>query len=62
MKDRVYTVVEKAGYEGEQDITSFANRREAYAFIKGHYEADEVEELHVMVRTDFENGESEYQC
>jgi hypothetical protein len=66
MRNRVYVVVENAGYEGEQDIVSFATSREAYAHIKEHYDADELDQfdkncLHVAVRTDFEDGESEYQ-
>jgi hypothetical protein len=64
MTDRRFVIVENAGYEGEKDITHFPTLREAFAYQRGHYEPDEIEELHVDIRQDWtdENGEefSEY--
>lgn len=57
---KLYTVVENAGYEGEQDIKSFHVAHDAYAFIKRHYQDDEAETLHVMVALDL-NGERTYE-
>ena len=47
-----FVIVEKAGYIGECDITHFPTLREAMAYQRGHYEPDEVEELHVDIRWD----------
>lgn len=58
--NRVYTVVENAGYERETDILSFPTFREASAFTRKQYDHDEIDTLHVMIRTDFEDGTQEY--
>ena len=58
MKDRRFTIVENAGYVGETDITSFLTLREAMAYQRGHYEPDEIEELHVDIRQDWTNEET----
>jgi hypothetical protein len=59
MTERRFVIVEKAGYEGERDITHFPTLREAFAYQRGHYEPEEVEELHVDIRQDWtdENGD-----
>jgi hypothetical protein len=47
-----YTVVENAGYEGEQDIRTFASLIAADRWLTGWYAPDEIETLHVLVRRD----------
>ena len=59
--NRQYTVVENAGYVGEADVFECLTRAEAIAFIRGQYDRDEIESLHVAIRTDFADGSSEYQ-
>jgi len=64
MKDRRFTIVEQAGYEGERDITSYPTLREAFAHLSERYEPGETESLRVDIRQDWtdEKGEefSEY--
>lgn len=55
-----YTVVENAGYEGEQDILSFPRLREALDYIKSHYDHDEVDSLHVQIAV-HRDGERTYE-
>lgn len=55
-----YTVVELAGYVGENDRRSFPTYREACAWMAKHYGADEREELHVDIRLDTAAGEQTY--
>ena len=66
-----YVVVERSGYVGETDVTSFDDDREARKWIAGHYDADELDPdspecLHVALRTDWtdDDGEErqEYMC
>jgi hypothetical protein len=55
-----YVIVENAGYEGETEITDFATYREALRYLSANYDPDEIESLHVGIRRDDANGESEY--
>ncbi|HKD75696.1 MAG TPA: hypothetical protein VKB76_09385 [Ktedonobacterales bacterium] len=56
-----FTVVEQAGYVGEQDVrTCFSTAQAALAWRKRHYGADEIESMHVEVRKDFEDGSQTY--
>jgi hypothetical protein len=66
---RTFTVVEKAGYEGEADIWTFDHFRDAQAFLVSNYTANERDGSHpdylaVDIRQDWtdESGEehSEY--
>lgn len=57
---RKYTVVENAGHEGETDIETFASRSQAFRYMLEIYSEDELEELHVAIRTDYSDGTSEY--
>jgi hypothetical protein len=61
MRNRRFVIVEQAGYEGEQDITHFPTLREAMAYQRGHYEPDEVEELHVDIRQDWTDDDGDHQ-
>lgn len=65
MKDKRYTVVEQAGYVGEQDIISYPKAEQAWEHIRKSYSASERDQfdpdcLHVEVRLDYtdDNGES----
>jgi hypothetical protein len=52
-KGATYTVVENAGYEGETERKGgFKTLMAADAWLTKHYEPDEVEELHVLIRRD----------
>ena len=48
----VFTVVELAGYEGENDRRSFATYDQAWHWAKRQYSYRELESLHVQVRLD----------
>jgi hypothetical protein len=47
----VFTVVENAGYEGENDRKSFPSAEKAWNWARRSYR-DELETLHVQVRLD----------
>ena len=48
-----YTVVENAGYAGEQEVrTAFSTSEAAWKWAERHYDVDEIESLHVQVRRD----------
>lgn len=52
-KGATYTVVENAGYEGECEAkVGFRKSEEAWKWAERHYDADELESLHVEVRRD----------
>lgn len=56
-----YTVVENAGYVGECDIQDgFKTEREAWDYLRAHYDSDEIETLHVDVRADRSDGAKTY--
>jgi hypothetical protein len=55
-----YTVVEFAGYEGENDVASFNSARKADEFVASNYQVDEVDEMHVCVRRQWADGRVEY--
>lgn len=66
MIDRKFTVVENAGYVGEQDIRSFDTFRDACAFMKLQYSANELDglhpdSLHVDIRQDWSDDEGAHQ-
>ena len=48
----VFTVVELAGYEGENDRRSFKTEEKAWNWAKRQYLHGELESLHVQVRLD----------
>ena len=56
-----YTVVENAGYEGENDIATFPTYAEADEHMRHLYGADERDELHVTIRKDYPDGEGTYE-
>jgi hypothetical protein len=58
---RKFTVVEKAGYIGETDITSFPTLREAIGWRDRHYEPDELETLHAQIACDLPDGSRTYE-
>ena len=58
---RTFVVVENAGYVGETDTLAFPTIRAALKHISECYAEGEADELHVAIRTDFEDGTSEYQ-
>jgi hypothetical protein len=47
-----FTVVENAGYEGENDRRGFRDANAAWRWAKRKYGIDELESLHVQVRRD----------
>lgn len=51
MTKEVFTVVELAGYEGENDRKSFASPEKAWNWARRTYRG-ELETLHVQVRLD----------
>lgn len=54
-----FTVVENAGYENETDVKGgFDCSRAAWDWARNHYDQDEMDELHVEVRCDNEDGET----
>ena len=57
---RRYTVVENAGYEGETDVETFSSRSQAIDYMREMYSEDEIEDLHVAIRTDYSDGTGEY--
>jgi len=58
---RTYTVVEMAGYEGETERRDkFKTANEADKWMRSFYDNDEIDALHVMIRTDFADGTTEY--
>lgn len=57
-----YTVIENAGYEGENERrTAFSTASAAWKWAERNYDKDELETLHVAVREDCDNGESTYE-
>jgi hypothetical protein len=58
---KCYTVVENAGYEGEQDVrTAFSTSEAAWRWAERHYRKSELEDMHVQVRRD-SPGERTYE-
>ena len=68
MKNRRFTVVERAGYEGEQDVASdFPTWYEAQKWIDSHYsdeerDAESPECLHLDIRQDWEDEHGNFCC
>jgi hypothetical protein len=58
--ESVFTVVENAGYIGENDRRSFPTWRDAFDWMANEYDPDEFERLHVDIRRDFADGEQTY--
>ena len=59
MKAKCYTVVENAGYEGENDVrTAFSSAEAAWRWAERYYQGDEIETLHVQVARDTQDGRS----
>lgn len=56
-----YTVVENAGYEGENDRLSFDKFDDAIKWRDRHYEQDELESLHVQIALDLPDGSRTYE-
>jgi hypothetical protein len=57
-----YTIVENAGYEGENErMAGFNSAEAAWKYAERIYRKREIEELHVQVRQDFEDGEQTYE-
>jgi hypothetical protein len=54
-----YIVVENAGYERECDVFKSTSFHAARAWMREHYEQDEIEDLHVDIATEID-GEREY--
>lgn len=56
-----FAIIEQAGYEGEKDIGGrFATQRAARQHIDRHYDADEIEDMHVDVAAVLEDGSRTY--
>jgi hypothetical protein len=63
VKDRRFTIVEKAGYVGETEITSFPSLRQAMDYMDRKYTPEErdpfdPECLHVDIRQDWTDEET----
>lgn len=57
-----YTIVENAGYEGENvRMAGFNSSETAWRYASRVYTRRELESLHVQVRKDFDNGEQTYE-
>lgn len=55
-----YIVVEQAGYVGECDRDRFDTYEQALDWRDNHYEADEIDRLHVDVAYENEEGDRTY--
>lgn len=57
-----YTVVELAGYEGENERrTAFSTSEAAWKWAERTYRTGEIEDLHVQVRRDSADGQRTYE-
>ncbi len=67
MTDRRFTIVERAGYEGERDIISFPRLNDAHSWMEASYTCFEMDSnhpdsLHVAIRQDWTDSDGNEQA